>query len=169
MPTKERESGLPPIAGNDPRVLILGSFPSRMSLDAGLYYANPRNQFWQIMRTILDISTTEEILKMYTRLKNHNIALWDMVESREYQYGSMDHDIRGAKINDIPGFLDENPTIRFIGVNGGKAWSFFRRILPPALPDHLTSRRLPSTSPANARYSLDEKVREWRIILDYLY
>jgi len=165
----KRESGLAPILGDEPVVLVLGSFPSRMSLEKGLYYANPKNQFWKVMRVILDLPDEGEISLMYSRLKQRRIAVWDMVESRRFQQGSMDHDIREARMNDIFGFLDMNPRIRFIGLNGGRAWTFFLRSSKgKILPDSLVFQRLPSTSPANARYSLEDKIREWRIILDYL-
>jgi len=164
-----RESGLAPILGDDPKVLILGSFPSRMSIERGLYYANPRNHFWRIMRILLDIPQDEEISRTYYRLKDHRIALWDMVESRRFQPGSMDHDIRDARLNDILGFLELHPSVRFIGLNGSKAWTYFLRIIHEKTPPkNLVCRRLPSTSPANARYSLEDKIREWGIILDYL-
>jgi len=168
-PPSGRESGLAPILGVDPVVLVLGSFPSRMSLEKGLYYANPKNQFWKVMRAVLDMPGDEGISQMYSRLKQRRIAVWDMVESRRFQQGSMDHDIREARMNDIFGFLDMNPRIRFIGLNGGRAWTFFLRSSKgKILPDSLVFQRLPSTSPANARYSLEDKIREWRIILDYL-
>ena len=164
-----RESGLAPILGDDPVVLVLGSFPSRMSLEKGLYYANPKNQFWKVMRAILDLPDEGEISRTYALLKDRRIAVWDMVESRKFQQGSMDQDIREARLNDILGFLDMNQGIRFVGLNGGRAWSFFlRSIRGKTLPESLIFQRLPSTSPANARYSLEDKIREWRIILDYL-
>ena len=164
-----RESGLAPLVGENPKVLLLGSFPSRMSLEKGLYYANPRNQFWRIMRNLLDRSGEEEIYQTYSGLKDHHIAVWDVIKSREFQPGSMDHDIRNASMNDIPGFLEMYPTIRLIGLNGSKAWTCFLKVIHEKnIPDNLVFRRLPSTSPANARYSLDEKIREWHIILEYL-
>ena len=164
-----RESGLAPILCDEPVVLVLGSFPSRMSLEKGLYYANPKNQFWKVMRAILDMPDDEEVSLMYSRLKQRRIAVWDMVKSRRFQQGSMDHDIREARMNDILGFLDMNPGIRFIGMNGSRAWTFFlRSVRGETLPENLVFKRLPSTSPANARYSLEDKIREWRIILDYL-
>jgi TDG/mug DNA glycosylase family protein len=153
-----REFGLAPIIGSEPKVLILGSFPSRMSIEKGLYYANPRNHFWRIMRIILDIRGDEEIHHIYSRLKDHRIAVWDVIESREFQPGSMDHDIKNARMNDIPGFLEMYPTIRFIGLNGSKAWTCFLRVISGKnIPNELVFRRLPSTSPANARYSLEKK------------
>jgi len=169
LPADLRENGLPPVVGGTPRGLILGSFPSRISLERGLYYANPRNQFWEVMRVILDLpglpGTSEPPRNYPGFLVRHNLALWDVVASRRFQPGSMDRDMKDIRTNDIPAFLREHPTIRCIALNGGKAWQVIpHKEIPVDIPVH----RLPSTSPANARYSLEEKIASWRILLQYL-
>ncbi|HUU74482.1 MAG TPA: DNA-deoxyinosine glycosylase [Methanoregulaceae archaeon] len=164
-----REYGLDPILGKEPKVLILGSFPSKMSLEQKLYYANPRNHFWKIMTVLLKIPQKNNIEENTRLLEEHHIAVWDVIASRKFQEGAMDRDIRDARLNNIAGFIRQNQTIRFIGINGGKAWQCFRKAMQDdPLPKTPAARRLPSTSPANARYSLDEKIRAWRVILEYL-
>jgi TDG/mug DNA glycosylase family protein len=164
-----REKGLSPITGNKPRVLILGSFPSRISLERGLYYANPRNRFWEVMRVILDLpclpETGEPPREYPSFLIRRHLALWDVVASRRFQPGSMDRDMQDIRINDIPAFLKEYPTIRCIALNGGKAWQV---LSASEIPGDIAALRLPSTSPANARYSLAEKIERWQVILEYL-
>jgi len=73
--------GLPFEPGGIPRVLILGSFPSPLSLEAGEYYANPRNQFWNIMEVHLGISKGLPYTEKLAGLKNRNIGLWDVIFS----------------------------------------------------------------------------------------
>ncbi|MCU0633080.1 MAG: DNA-deoxyinosine glycosylase [Methanolinea sp.] len=162
--TPVREYGLSPLLGPSPRVLVLGSFPSRMSLAEGLYYANPRNHFWPIMRRLLDLEG-DAIPEWAEGLKARHIAVWDAIASRKFQPGSMDRDIRDEEWNDIPGFLRAHPTIRCICLNGGKArGSFQRAIQGAALPSSVKVHPLPSSSPANARYSLGEKIERWMIL-----
>ncbi len=163
-----RESGLPPLIGPSPGVLVLGSFPSRMSLSAGRYYANPRNHFWSVMRGLLFLEG-EGIPAWEKGLTDAGVAVWDVIASRRYQPGSMDHDICDEEANDIPGFLTAHPTIRCICLNGGKAHVSFRRaIRAMPLPSPTGVCPLPSTSPANARYTLQEKIARWKVLLEYI-
>ncbi|MDD1715490.1 MAG: DNA-deoxyinosine glycosylase [Methanolinea sp.] len=160
-----RESGLPPVVGSDPRILIIGSFPSKTSLSEGRYYANPRNQFWQVMKALLGLPEGKSLAWYEQALPDHGIALWDLIASRRYQDGSLDGKIRDPILNDVPGFVRDHPTIQYIGLNGGKAKTCFKVVWRgPDLPP-VSVLFLPSTSPANARYSFDEKRKRWREIL----
>ena len=167
--TDSRENGLSPVTGDTPRVLVLGSFPSRISLERGLYYANPRNQFWEVMKALFDLpclpGTADPPRDYPAFLVRHRLALWDVVASRRFQPGSMDRNIKDIRTNDIPAFLREYPTIRGIALNGGKAWQVLPR---DEIPGTLALLRLHSTSPANARYSLAEKIASWQVLLQYL-
>ena len=169
QPAESREHGLPPVTGDMPRVLVLGSFPSRISLERGLYYANPRNRFWEVMKALLDLPglpVNADPPRDYPEfLVRHHIALWDVVASRRFQPGSMDRDMQDTRTNDIAAFLQRHPTVRCIALNGGKAGQLLPR---ETIPDEIAVLRLPSTSPANARYSLEEKVSKWRAVLQYL-
>lgn len=164
----ERESGLAPLVSHEPCILILGSFPSRISLTEGHYYANPRNHFWIIMQRLLGLEGSG-IPEWEEELKSAHIAVWDVIDSRRYQKGSMDHDIKDEIWNDIPGFLTRYPTIRNLFLNGGKASGSFRKAIEGvSFPPSIHIQVLPSSSPANARYTLREKVERWKIILEAL-
>lgn len=164
-----RENGLPPAVGEYPVVLIIGSFPSRLSLERQLYYANPRNQFWRIMATLFPSLDPVDVLSATNSLKKYRIALWDTIASRAFQPGSMDHTLKDIVPHDIPAFIRDHPTIWCIAVNGRMARGVLIRTLRgESLPDGLKIIFLPSTSPANARVSFDQKVSEWRVITGFL-
>jgi len=166
---KDREHGLPPLVGDDPAVLILGSFPSRKSLERKQYYANPQNQFWRIMAAFFCFENPRDIDWNSEELKIHHIALWDVIASRKFQQGSGDRDIRDTKPNDIVRFVCDHPTIRYIGLNGGKAGECFGNLVRnETIPKMPVIQVLPSTSPANATLTLEKKCERWKVILDYL-
>lgn len=164
-----REYGLPPILGKDPAVLILGSFPSKMSLETQQYYANPHNQFRRIMSDLLACGNQQDLHSFAVGLRDHHIAVWDIIASRSSQQGSMDRDITDPVFNDIPGFIRNHPTIRYIGINGGKAWECFQMSLRGSpFEESIVMERLPSTSPAYASCSYDQKLLRWQVLLGYL-
>lgn len=164
-----REYGLLPATGSCPKILILGSFPSKKSLEQKLYYANPRNQFWRIMTALFPGSASGNTTSALEFLKVHHIALWDVIASRAFQPGSMDHTIREVIPNDVPAFIRDHPTIRCVAVNGRMAWKLLDRTLPrESFPAGVAIVPLPSTSPANARLSFDQKLSEWRMITGFL-
>ena len=152
--------GFPPVHGESVEVLILGSFPSRQSLEKKEYYGNPQNHFWHIIEALFNIDRHLPYAPRISRLTEHRIALWDIL-SGCCRDGSADVHIREPVFNDIAGFLIEHPTIRLVALNGTTAGRYHHKqkisTLVPALI-------LPSTSPANARVSLPEKVRAWSII-----
>lgn len=164
-----REYGLPPILGKDPAVLILGSFPSKMSIETQQYYANPHNQFRRIMSDLLARGNQEDLHSFIEGLRDHHIAVWDVIASRSFQQGSMDRDIADPVFNDIPGFIRNHPTIRYIGTNGGKAWECFQRsVRGIPLKETIVMERLPSTSPAYASCTYEQKLLQWQVLLEYL-
>jgi TDG/mug DNA glycosylase family protein len=152
--------GLPPITGEDPLVLVLGSFPSRESLARNEYYGNPRNYFWKIMEDLFSIDRNLPYPQRCSLLTGRGITLWDVVAacSRE---GSADTRIRKPRFNDLTGFLLSHLTIRLIALNGTAAGRYYAEC---RIPGTIQSVILPSTSPANARCPLREKVRQWEII-----
>jgi TDG/mug DNA glycosylase family protein len=165
----DRRRGLPPIAGSGARVLILGSFPSEQSLARGEYYGNPRNQFWPVMEALFGIERSLPYDGRCAALVGRGVALWDVVGSCR-RAGSSDAAIREAEANDIAGFLALHPKIRHVALNGKTgAETQLRRLAPElfALPG-ITVAVYPSTSPANARLTLAEKVRAWGGIRGFL-
>lgn len=157
-------SSFAPIENESARVLILGSMPGIASLAAGQYYAHPQNAFWKIMQEILDIPAGEDYTVRVEALKSSNIALWDVLESC-IRPGSMDAaiDMDSAKANDIKALLQRHPDISCICFNGGIAEKIFKKRVLPSLGNYsIKYIRLPSTSPAYASMSFENKVMAWR-------
>jgi TDG/mug DNA glycosylase family protein len=160
----ERITGLAPVTGSVPEVLILGSFPSIQSLIAGEYYGNPRNHFWQIAEAVLAIDHTLPYATRVAQLADRGIALWDVIHSC-HREGSADLRIRDPVYNDLTGFLSAHPTVQLVVLNGaaaGRFWHVANGSSP--LPVWIHVLILPSTSPANARLPLAEKICRWEVI-----
>ena len=102
-------------------------------------------------------------LKLKTLLKN-KIALWDTIKSCKRD-GSLDSDIQNEKPNDITKLLKLYPNIKTICLNGNKSYSAFKKYFPDLLEKY-TCYKLPSTSPANARYSLKALYEDWNLAID---
>ena len=157
----------PPIAAPNAKILILGSMPGQASLAADQYYAHPRNAFWPIMATLLKFDLNTPYAQRVDILRASHIALWDVLYSCT-RPGSLDSDIDPDTLiaNDLASFLREHPTIDRVFFNGSKAESCFRKHIKHSLATSSTSFiRLPSTSPAHAALSLEQKLDAWRIIL----
>lgn len=160
--TKE---GFPPIADERATVLILGTMPGEESLKKNEYYGNPRNMFWKIMARLLEFEYTAIYEERTRILKNNKIALWDVMQACERQ-GSLDSAIIDSTIeeNDFVSFYSSHLDIRHVFFNGTKAEKEYRKRVLPRLSAEakgIESSRLPSTSPAMARLSFDEKLLEW--------
>ena len=152
-----------PSIDNNSTILILGSMPGVKSLEEQQYYAHPQNRFWKVMGAICDEVQLPE-LAYNTKLKillNKNIALWDTIKSCERE-GSLDSDIQNEMPNDIKALLKNYPNIKTICLNGNKSYSALKKYFPDLL-DKYSCHKMPSTSPANARYSLDKLIEEWRV------
>ncbi len=148
---------LKPIIDENARVLILGSFPSVISREEMFYYANPMNRFWSVLATVFE----EEITDRKAFCLRHRIALWDVIAQCTI-IGSRDESITDVVVNDIPGLI-RNTGINTIFTNGKKASDLYRKYIHTDLPQII----LPSTSSANARYRMDDLVREYRKIREY--
>jgi len=158
--------GFPPIARADARVLVLGSLPSRASLQAREYYAHPRNAFWKIMNDIA--GAAGDYASRCRALEERGIAVWDVLQS-SVRPGSLDADIEMASAvpNDFAGFFVRHPQVRLVCFNGRKAQDMFRRFVQPGLSQrHLGFALLPSTSPAHASLSCAAKLDSWRGIIE---
>ena len=157
-----RLTSLPPIVGESPKVLILGSFPSEISLSKKEYYGNPRNRFWHLMENLLGIPAVLPYHVRTVQLKNKKIALWDVTRECERE-GSDDAAIKNEAMNDIPGFLQDHPSIRVIILNGRRAGGIFHKEYPDGIPGIMIFT-LPSTSPANAKFGLPQLEDAWSVL-----
>lgn len=147
------------------RVLILGSMPGAASLEAGQYYAHPRNQFWSIMGTLFGAHPALPYAERLAVMTGAGLALWDVLSSCERR-GSLDSaiDPRSARANDFVTFLARHAGIRRVLFNGKLAETCFRRdVMPHIRP--LDVLRLPSTSPAHAGLPAASKLQAWRAAL----
>lgn len=160
----------PPIADKNARILILGSIPGKASLEAGQYYAHPRNQFWPIIAALLRRGPFPDYPAKIQALLDADIAVWDVMRSC-YRPGSLDAAIDKNTViaNDFQRFFAAHPRIRQIFFNGATAEQAFRRwVLPDLLIPNLRLQRLPSTSPAHAALSLQQKLQCWSKITEDL-
>jgi len=166
-----RKNGFSPIIGNKPRVLILGSMPSEKSLAEQQYYAHPRNAFWPIMAKLFDFEPTLVYSARARQLIRHHVAVWDVIAACK-RNGSLDSAIESDSIepNDFIRLFSQYPTIEYILFNGAKAaQEYKRRVLPQAQQKYpeLEYQLLPSTSPANAGMSYQQKIAKWKVIVNF--
>jgi TDG/mug DNA glycosylase family protein len=155
-----------PLADKSARVLVLGSMPGVLSLQANQYYAHPRNAFWRIMASIYGFSADSPYETRVEQLKASSVALWDVLQAC-VRVGSLDSAIeKGSRVsNDFQSFFQQHPHITCVGFNGAEAEKSFRRFALPHLSvSGITFARLPSSSPAHA-VSLEQKTAAWRVAL----
>lgn len=143
--------------------------PSRESLARQQYYAHPRNAFWPIVCDLLSIGAAGYESRI-AELQDRKVAVWDVLKAC-FRSSSLDSDIEERTIvtNDFEGFFRAHPQVVRIYFNGAKAESVYRRRILPGLSKNAAGmplRRLPSTSPAHAGLSLEEKKQAWRAILE---
>ncbi len=151
---------IPPTWNAASRVLILGSFPSVKSREAGYFYGHPRNRFWKVLAALYEESVPVGTEARMAFLLRNGIAVWDVISSCEIA-GSSDSSIRKVAANDLSVILDA-ADIRGIFCNGQTSYRLYNRFILP-----VTGREsvcLPSTSPANAAWSLDMLIAAWSLI-----
>lgn len=155
------EHGFGPVYDEESKILILGSLPSVKSREQQFYYGHPQNRFWWVLAALchekLPVSVQE---KRAFLLRNH-VALWDVIASCDI-IGSSDSSIKNVTPNDLGVILDSAPIGR-ICLNGGKAWELFQRYCAADCRERgiFDVVKLPSTSPANAAWSVERLTREW--------
>jgi hypoxanthine-DNA glycosylase len=157
----------PVVAGNPTR-LILGSMPGVASLRAGQYYAHPRNLYWRILGEILGFDPGLPYADRVAALTTAGIALWDVLKSCS-RAGSLDAAIEKDSVmaNDFATFFARHPQLRRVYFNGSTAERCYRRLVLPRLPAGTrVYERLPSTSPAHAAVSYEDKLAAWRVVAD---
>ena len=152
----------PPVFDGNSRILILGSFPSAASREVMFYYGHPRNRFWKVLAALYGEPAPVSVDEKRRFALSHGIALWDSIASCTIE-GSSDASIRDAVPNRIGELLDKAP-IKRIFCNGRASFACYEKYVYPETLIHASA--LPSTSPANAAKSLEELVREWRVITE---
>lgn len=153
-----------PLFNNHSKVLILGTIASLASRKNGFYYTHPQNRFWKVMAKTLTHSTPETIEEKKDMLLTNKVALWDVLSSA-YIKGSSDSTIKNPVANDI-NFILQKADISAIFTTGKKAFELYKKLCYPTTLKE--AFYLPSTSPANATYTLDNLFDEYSIINKYL-
>lgn len=153
---------IPPLYNEASRVLILGSFPSVRSREEVFFYAHPQNRFWKVLANVYGERVPETVPEKKAFLLRNGVALWDSIASCELQ-GSADSSIRNVVPNDLSPILRACPGIR-VFTNGKTSDACYRRYLLPLTGVEATC--LPSTSPANAAWSLPRLCEAWKCIAD---
>jgi len=153
-----------PIYNKDSRILILGSFPSVKSRENNFYYGHPQNRFWKVIAGVTGNPVPVSIEEKKELLLNNHIAIWDVIASCSIQ-GSSDSSIRDVVVNDFTKVLQES-SIQAIYVNGNKAYELYHKYAEEKTG--IAAIKLPSTSPANAAWSVKRLCDNWKQILTYL-
>ena len=153
--------GFPPVVAESTHTLILGSFPGEASLAATQYYAHPRNQFWRLLGAVIGEPLHEfDYPPRLEHVLKHGIGVWDVLAACTRE-GSLDVAIRNATPNDFASFREYAPQLKKVCFNGKTAGRF----APVIAEAGYQTLVLPSSSPANAMLSFDQKLRLWREIL----
>ncbi len=150
----------PPLFSENSDTLILGSFPSVKSREAMFFYGHPQNRFWRVIATLYDEKMPNNINEKKRLILNHNLALWDSIQSCTIT-GSSDSSVRDVVPNDITSVINNSKIVR-IFCNGALSYKMYTKFIFPKT--NIKAVKLPSTSPANAAFSLDRLVREWSVI-----
>ncbi|MBQ7322687.1 MAG: DNA-deoxyinosine glycosylase [Clostridia bacterium] len=151
---------IPPFCAEGARVLILGSFPSVRSRESGFFYGHPQNRFWHVLARVFEDAVPATVEEKKAFLAAHGIALWDVIASCRIE-GSADSSIRDVTPNDIPSLVRSHG-IRAVFTNGKKAQALYDKHILPALG--IPAVCLPSTSPANAAWSVERLTASWHAL-----
>lgn len=153
---------IPPLYDAQSRILILGSFPSIKSREAMFFYGHPQNRFWPLLARLLGEQAPTSIEEKRALALGHHIALWDSIRSCTIT-GSSDSSVRDVVSNDLSVILDHSKVGR-IYCNGALSHKMYMKYIYPTTG--IEAVKLPSTSPANAAYSMDRLEKEWRVITE---
>lgn len=154
-----------PVFDKDSKILILGSFPSVKSREQNFYYGHPQNRFWRVLASVFN-NKPEQLDTIGQKKKflfENNIALWDVIASCDIK-GSSDSSIKNIKVNDLNVIL-EKAVIEKIILNGKKSFELYKKYYGDK--DMPQSVLLPSTSPANAAWSLERLTEAWKKEIEF--
>lgn len=164
MDASNIQNPLEPLWDADSRVLLLGTLPSPLSRAQRFYYGNPQNRFWKVLPAVLSEPLPTTIEEKRALCLRRHIALWDVLSSCEIA-GASDSSIKNPVANDFSSMLAQS-SIRAIFTTGATAGKLYRKLCEPATK--LPATVLPSTSPANAAWSLERLIEAYQVILPYL-
>ena len=153
-----------PVFDTHSKIMILGSFPSVKSREGKFFYHHTQNRFWKVLAGILKCEVPDTISEKREMLLNHGIAVWDVIASCEIE-GSSDSSIKNVIPNDLERVLSK-ADIAQIYTNGATASRLYKKYCYGKI--HMEDIKLPSTSPANASYSLEKLMDAWKIICETL-
>lgn len=151
---------IPPLFGADSKTLILGSFPSVKSREAAFFYGHPQNRFWAVVAAVFEREKPINIEEKKELILSNKLALWDVIAQCEIE-GSADSTIKDVTANDLSIIL-ENSKVERIFVNGKTAEKYYNKYT--FTKTGIKAICLPSTSPANAAWSIERLVEAWKII-----
>ena len=152
-----------PVYDKNSKILILGSFPSVKSREEGFFYGHKQNRFWKVVSRIFEEEEPESIEEKKSLLIRNKIALWDVIQSCDI-VGSSDSSISNVVPNDLSIILS-TADIKAIYVNGKTAHKYYKKYTEPVIKRPAIC--LPSTSPANAAWSMEKLLSAWKIIKKY--
>ena len=152
---------IPPVFDRNSKVLILGSFPSVKSREAQFFYGHPQNRFWKVTSKVFGVPEPKTVEEKKAFLLSHGIAVWDVIASCDIT-GSSDSSIKNVVPNDLSQIL-KVADIWTIFVNGKTAEKFYNKYIKDVIVREAVC--LPSTSPANAAWSLERLTEAWKQLI----
>ncbi|NLL91163.1 MAG: DNA-deoxyinosine glycosylase [Ruminococcaceae bacterium] len=154
---------LSPLFQADSKILILGSFPSVKTREYGFFYGHPQNRFWPLLERIFDVKLSRDIEERRAFLLERRIALYDVIYRCDI-IGSSDASIKNIIPSDLSPVFDK-ADIKRVFCNGGTSHRYYKKYQEQKTG--FKALKLPSTSPANARFSMDDLYNQWKIIKEY--
>ena len=154
--------GFPPFYNADSDILILGSFPSVKSREAQFFYGHAQNRFWRVIAAVYGEAAPQSLEEKRVFLTRNKIALYDVIEECSI-IGSSDATIADVVPADIGAILRATRVGERVFTNGGKAYDLYMKLIFPDLG--VPAAKLPSTSPANAAWSLERLTEAWNEII----
>ncbi|MCM1262274.1 MAG: DNA-deoxyinosine glycosylase [Butyrivibrio sp.] len=152
------QHNIPPLYDENSEILILGSFPSVKSREAQFFYNHPQNRYWKVMAAVYESPVPESIEEKKALMLSNHAAMWDVIASCDI-LGSSDSSIKNVIPNDIGRLLNETKIAR-IYTNGGTAHKYYQKYIKGQTK--MEDIILPSTSPANAQWSLERLIVAWK-------
>ena len=149
-----------PLYDKNSKILILGSFPSQKSREQMFFYGHPQNRLWKVLAKIFESETPKTVEEKRKFILTNRLALWDVIASCDI-IGSSDSSIKNVVPNDLSIILSL-ANIKQIFVNGKTAEKYYNKYIAKQIEQEAIC--LPSTSPANATWSLERLVDAWKII-----